>query len=410
LEVRSMGFSVGIVGKPSCGKTSFTNAACMTDFKVGSYPFTTIEANVGVAHVSTRCACTDFGVKDNPKNSICIDGVRLIPIKLIDVAGLVPGAHEGRGMGNKFLDDLRQADVLIHIVDASGSLDAEGQEVAAGSHNPVEDVKFLEDEITEWILGIVTKDWRRITGRVRAEGAKLDELLVEKLSGLKITRSQILKAIRNADLNAESADKWGDEDLRRFARTLQRVAKPIIIAANKIDRPTAHENYERLRETFPDLLVLPVSALAEKVLRDLDKRGIIRYVPGDEDFKILQPDKLSESELAQLEKLRTDILKRYGGTGVQRILNDAVFGFLKMITVYPVHDVNTLSDSEGNVLPDVFLVPEGTTAKEFAGYIHTDLMESFIHAIDARTKMRISDKHVLKDRDVIKIVSAKGSK
>jgi len=410
LEVHSMGFSVGIVGKPSCGKTSFTNAACMTDFKVGSYPFTTIEANVGVAHVRTRCACTDFGVKDNPKNSICIDGVRLIPIKLIDVAGLVPGAHEGRGMGNKFLDDLRQADVLIHIVDASGSLDAEGQEVAAGSHNPVEDVKFLEDEITEWILGIVTKDWRRITGRVRAEGAKLDELLVEKLSGLKITRSQILKAIRNADLNAESADKWSDEDLRRFARTLQYVAKPIIIAANKIDRPTAHENYERLRETFPDLLVLPVSALAEKVLRDLDKRGIIRYVPGDEDFKILQPDKLSESELAQLEKLRTDILKRYGGTGVQRILNDAVFGFLKMITVYPVHDVNTLSDSEGNVLPDVFLVPEGTTAKEFAGYIHTDLMESFIHAIDARTKMRISDKHVLKDRDVIKIVSAKGSK
>ena len=410
MEVRSMGFSVGIVGKPSCGKTSFTNAACMTDFKVGSYPFTTIEANVGVAHVRTRCACTDFGVKDNPKNSICIDGVRLIPIKLIDVAGLVPGAHKGRGMGNKFLDDLRQADVLIHIVDASGSLDAEGQEVAAGSHNPVEDVKFLEDEITEWILGIVTKDRRRITGRVRAEGAKLDELLVEKLSGLKITRSQILKAIRNADLNAESADKWSDEDLRRFARTLQRVAKPIIIAANKIDRPTAHENYERLRETFPDLLVLPVSALAEKVLRDLDKRGIIRYVPGDEDFKILQPDKLSESELAQLEKLRTDILKRYGGTGVQRILNDAVFGFLKMITVYPVHDVNTLSDSEGNVLPDVFLVPEGTTAKEFAGYIHTDLMESFIHAIDARTKMRISDKHVLKDRDVIKIVSAKGSK
>ena len=410
MEVRSMGFSVGIVGKPSCGKTSFTNAACMTDFKVGSYPFTTIEANVGVAHVRTRCACTDFGVKDNPKNSICIDGVRLIPIKLIDVAGLVPGAHKGRGMGNKFLDDLRQADVLIHIVDASGSLDAEGQEVAAGSYNPVEDVKFLEDEITEWILGIVTKDWRRITGRVRAEGAKLDELLVEKLSGLKITRSQILKAIRNADLSAESADKWSDEDLRRFARTLQRVAKPIIIAANKIDRPTAHENYERLRETFPDLLVLPVSALAEKVLRDLDKRGIIRYVPGDEDFKILQPDKLSESELAQLEKLRTDILKRYGGTGVQRILNDAVFGFLKMITVYPVHDVNTLSDSEGNVLPDVFLVPEGTTAKEFAGYIHTDLMESFIHAIDARTKMRISDKHVLKDRDVIKIVSAKGSK
>jgi ribosome-binding ATPase YchF (GTP1/OBG family) len=183
-----MGFSVGIVGKPSCGKTSFTNAACMTDFKVGSYPFTTIEANVGVTHVRTACACRDFDVQDNPQNSICIDGIRLVPIKLIDVAGLVPGAHEGRGMGNQFLDDLRQADVLIHIVDASGALDSEGQEVAAGTHDPAEDVRFLEDELIEWILGIVTKDWRRITGRVRAEGAKLEELLLEKLSGLNISR------------------------------------------------------------------------------------------------------------------------------------------------------------------------------------------------------------------------------
>ncbi len=405
-----MGFSIGIVGKPSCGKTSFTNAACMTEFKEGSYPFTTIEANVGVAHVRTQCVCTEFGVKDNPKNSICIDGIRLIPVKLIDVAGLVPGAHEGRGMGNQFLDDLRQADVLIHIVDASGSLDVEGQEVAAGSHDPIEDVKFLEDEIAEWILGILLKDWRRISGRVRAEGAKVDELLVDKLSGLKITRAQILRAIRDANLSQDSADKWSEEELRVLAHSIQRVAKPIIIAANKIDRPNAHENYERLKKAFPDLLVVPVSALAEKVLRDLDKRGIIRYVPGSDDFEILRRDQLKESEIAQLEKLRENILKRYGGTGVQQALNGAVFDFLKMITVYPVHDVNTLSDSEGNVLPDVYLVPEGTTAKEFAGYIHTDLMETFIHAIDARTKMRISDKHVLKDRDVIKIVSAKGAK
>ncbi|MCF2137237.1 MAG: redox-regulated ATPase YchF [Candidatus Thorarchaeota archaeon] len=405
-----MGFSVGIVGKPSCGKTSFTNAACMTDFKIGSYPFTTIEANVGVAHVRSQCACTDFGVKDNPKNSICIDGIRLIPIKLIDVAGLVPGAHKGRGMGNQFLDDLRQADVLIHIVDASGSLDAEGQEVPAGSYDPVEDVKFLEEEITEWILAIITSDWRRITGRVRAEGAKLDELLVEKLSGLKISRKHILKALREADLKPETSDKWSDEELKKFARALQRVAKPIIIAANKIDRPGAYENFERLRETFPDLLIVPVSALAEKVLKDLDKKGIIKYIPGSKDFEIIEREKLKSQELAQLEKLKEGILKKYGGTGVQRVLNDAVFGFLHMITVYPVHDANTLSDSDGNVLPDVYLVPEGTTAKEFAGVIHTDLMESFIHAIDARTKMRISDKHVLKDRDVIKIVSAKGSK
>ncbi len=404
----SSSFSVGIVGKPSCGKTSFTNAACMTEFKVGSYPFTTIEANMGVAHVRTDCACRDFGVKDNPQNSICIDGIRLVPVKLIDVAGLVPGAHSGRGMGNKFLDDLRQADVLIHIVDASGALDADGQEVAAGSYDPLKDVRFLEEELTEWMVGIVSKDWRRIAGRVRAEGAKLDELLLERLSGLKITRGQILKAIRDSGLKAEAADKWTDDEMRLFVKTLKRVAKPIIIAANKIDRPMAEENYRRMVEALPDSMIVPVSALAEKALRDLDRKGIIRYVPGDDDFTYVDKAKLKDAEVAQLEKIKQQILKKYGGTGVQEILNNAVFDVLRMITVYPVHDANTLSDANGNVLPDVYLVPEGTTAKEFAGYVHTELMESFIHAIDARTKMRISDKHVLQDRDVIRIVSAKG--
>jgi hypothetical protein len=405
-----MGFSVGVLGKPSCGKTSFTNAACMTDFKVGSYPFTTIDANVGVTHVRAKCACLDFDVEDNPQNSICIDGIRLIPVKLIDVAGLVPGAHEGRGMGNKFLDDLRQADVLIHIVDSSGTLDSEGQEVAAGTHDPVEDVRWLEQELTEWILGIIQKDWRRISGRVRAEGAKLDELLLEKLSGLRVERGHILKATRDSDLRAESADQWDESDLRRFSSNLQQIAKPIIIAANKIDRPTAEDNYKNLTEEFPDRLIVPVSALAEKALKDMDRKGIISYIPGGDDFEILDSSSLSSGETAQLERLRNDLLSKFGGTGVQEILNRAVFEYLNMITVYPVHDINSLSDSDGNVLPDVFLVPKGTTAKEFAGYVHSDLMDSFLHAIDARTKMRISEKHVLQDRDVIKIVSTKGSK
>ncbi|MBS3793631.1 MAG: redox-regulated ATPase YchF [Candidatus Thorarchaeota archaeon] len=403
-----MAFKIGIVGKPSCGKTSFTNAACMTSFKVGSYPFTTIEANVGVTHVRTKCACQDFEVEDNPQNSICIDGIRLIPIKLIDVAGLVPGAHEGKGMGNQFLDDLRQADVLIHIVDASGTLDEKGQEVAAGSYDPVDDVKFLETEITEWILKIIKDDWRKIVGRVRAEGAKLSELLLDKLSGLKIERVHLLKAIRESGLRAENVDQWSGEDMRQFVEELHGVAKPIIIAANKMDLPTADENYKRLKETYPDKLVVPVSALAEKVLKDLDKQDIIKYIPGDDDFDVLDSNKLAKGELNQLQKIKDRILKKYEGTGVQGILNKAVFDFLDYITVYPVQDVNSLTDSNGNVLPDAYLVPRGTTAKEFAGYIHSDLEDNFIHAVDARTKMRVSDNHILEDRDVIKVVSAGG--
>jgi ribosome-binding ATPase len=401
-------FKIGIVGKPSCGKTSFTNAACMTSFKVGSYPFTTIEANVGVTHVRTKCACQDFEVEDNPQNSICIDGIRLIPIKLIDVAGLVPGAHEGKGMGNQFLDDLRQADVLIHIVDASGTLDEKGQEVAAGSYDPVDDVKFLETEITEWILKIIKDDWRKIVGRVRAEGAKLSELLLDKLSGLKIERVHLLKAIRESGLKAENVDQWSGEDIHQFVEELHTIAKPIIIAANKMDLPTADENHKRLKETYPDKLVVPVSALAEKVLKDLDKQDIIKYIPGDDNFDVLDSDKLAKGELNQLQKIKDRILKKYDGTGVQGILNKAVFDFLDYITVYPVQDVNSLTDSDGNVLPDAYLVPRGTTAKEFAGYIHSDLEDNFIHAVDARTKMRVSDNHILEDRDVIKVVSAGG--
>jgi len=403
-----MAFKIGIVGKPSCGKTSFTNAACMTSFKVGSYPFTTIEANVGVTHVRTKCACQDFEVEDNPQNSICIDGTRLIPIKLIDVAGLVPGAHKGKGMGNQFLDDLRQADVLIHIVDASGTLDEKGQEVAAGIYDPVDDVNFLETEITEWILKIIEDDWRKIVGRVRAEGAKLSELLLDKLSGLKIERVHLLKAIRESGLKAENVDQWSGEDMHQFVEELHAIAKPIIIAANKMDLPTADENYKQLKETYPDKLVVPVSALAEKVLKNLDKQDIIKYIPGDDDFDVLDSDKLTKGELNQLQKIKDRILKKYDGTGVQGILNKAVFDFLDYITVYPVQDVNSLTDSNGNVLPDAYLVPRGTTAKEFAGYIHSDLEDNFIHAVDARTKMRVSDNHILEDRDVIKVVSAGG--
>ena len=245
------------------------------------------------------------------------------------------------------------------------------------------------------------------THSVRAEGVKLDEILLEKLSGLKVSRKHILKAFRESDLKAEAADKWTEEELRNFASTLWHIAKPLIISANKIDRPKAEENYERLKETFPDLLVVPVSALAEKVLKDLEKKSVIKYIPGNDDFEIKKADDLKDAEVEQLEKLREHILKKYGGTGVQNILNKAVFEYLNMITVYPVQASTSLTDGDGNVLPDVYLVPEGTTAKEFAGHIHTDLMESFIHAIDARTKMRISDKHVLKDRDVICVVSAK---
>src|SRR6056297_894349 len=124
---------VGIVGKPSSGKSTFLNAACLTDAKTANYPFTTIEPNMGTSHVRIECVCKEFGVDDNPKNSYCINQQRFVPVKLLDVAGLVPDAHKGKGMGNKFLSDLSRADALVHIVDISGSLSANGEDVEEGS-------------------------------------------------------------------------------------------------------------------------------------------------------------------------------------------------------------------------------------------------------------------------------------
>ena len=117
---------IGVVGKPNVGKSTFFNACSLGNAEVAAYPFTTIKPNRAVAAVRTRCVCRELGVEDNPRNSRCVGGERFVPIEVIDVAGLVPKAHEGRGLGNQFLDELRRASVLIHVVDTAGATDAEG--------------------------------------------------------------------------------------------------------------------------------------------------------------------------------------------------------------------------------------------------------------------------------------------
>ena len=153
---------VGIVGKPNAGKSTFFSAATLTVVPIANYPFTTIRPNRGISYLRTKCVCKDLGVEDQPRNSRCVDGERFIPVELIDCPGLVPGASTGKGLGNQFLDDLRKADALIHVVDASGSTDSEGKPVAAGSHDPLEDVGFLESELEAWMYQILAKDWDKI--------------------------------------------------------------------------------------------------------------------------------------------------------------------------------------------------------------------------------------------------------
>jgi ribosome-binding ATPase YchF (GTP1/OBG family) len=403
--IKSIIMLIGLVGKPSSGKTSFLNAACMTTAKVGNYPFTTIEPNPGTAYVSVNCPCKELGVTDNPKNSVCVNGKRLIPINLLDVAGLVPGAWEGKGLGNKFLDDLRRADALINIVDAAGTTDAEGQNVKPGSWDPLKDIEFLDYEIMMWFSEIVKRDWRKFTRRLETEKIPFVETMVDRLSGLGIIRTHILYAVKKSNLNADKPSSWSDEDIQSFVKELLSVAKPMLIVANKMDLEQAKENIKRMKQQL-QREVVPTCTLGEYWLRRYAEKNVIDYQPGSNNFTILQQDKFSEKELQVLNNLKK-LLADFGSLGVQQALNSTVFEMLDMIPVYPVHDIQTYSDQDGRVLPDVFLVNRGITLRKFAGKIHTDFEKYFIHGIDARTKRRLGENYELKEGDIVKIVSAK---
>jgi ribosome-binding ATPase YchF (GTP1/OBG family) len=396
---------LGIVGKPNTGKSTFFSAATLAPAEIANYPFTTIKPNRGIGYVRTPCVHEEFKVTDNPGNSLCLNGIRLIPIDFIDVAGLVPGAWEGRGLGNQFLDELRKADALIHVVDASGGTDCEGKLCKLGENDPLEDVKFLEHEITMWMTSILKKDWAKIARTAETESKEIGGMLEDRLSGLGIKRVHLLEAIRKAGLSADKPASWSDDDFLRFVDMLRQVSKPILIVANKMDLPTSAANLERLKKA--NRMVIPACSEAELALRRAAEKKLIDYRPGDCNFKIVAPEKLNESQVKALETIRQKILLEFGSTGVQDAVNTAYLKLLSMITVYPVEDVEHLSDHTGRILPDAYLVPYGTTARQLAYIIHTELGEGFIYAVEAHEKKRIGEDYVLKDRDVVSIVSAR---
>jgi ribosome-binding ATPase YchF (GTP1/OBG family) len=396
---------LGIVGKPNTGKSTFFCASTLAPAEIANYPFTTIKPNRGIGYVRTPCVHDEFGVQDTPVNSLCMNGVRLVPVEFIDCAGLVPGAWEGRGLGNQFLDEIRKADALVHIIDASGGTDCEGRLCKPGEHDPLEDVKFLEHEITMWMANILKKDWPKIARTAEAESKDIFSMLEERLSGLSIRRSHILEAARRTGLNVDKPASWSDEDFLKFVDMVRQIAKPMLIAANKMDVPGAEENLERLRKL--NHVVIPCCAEAELALRRANEKQLIDYRPGDCNFKINDPSRMNETQIKALETIREKILLRTGSTGVQEAVNTAFFKLLSMITVYPVEDIERLADHNGRVLPDAYLVPYGTTARQFAYIIHTEIGEAFIYAVEAREKKRLGEDHILKDRDVVSIVSAK---
>lgn len=393
----------GVVGKPNVGKSTFFAAATLQNVQIANYPFTTIKANRGAAYIRAPCPHVAFGKPCNPVNSACDNGTRLIPVELIDVAGLVKGAHAGKGQGNQFLDDLRQAAVLIHVVDAAGATDADGNMAPVGSHDPKEDLEFLEDEINRWLAAVIAKGWERTHRLVELEGKKIEEAIHEKVTGLGFSRFQTIAALRECALPPKPS-LWKDPEFSKLARSLQRLGKPIIVAANKCDL-IGKDTIEYIKEVA-GTDVFPVAAEMELALRRADKAGVIKYPLGGGDFTIAQPGKLTPPQVKGLEKIR-DFLKAWGTTGVQRILEHAVFERLKLIPVYPVEDETKWTDKDGHVLPHAHLIPEGSTARDLAYKVHTDLGQNFIRGIDAKSRRVVGADHKLAAGDVIKIVASK---
>lgn len=390
---------IGLLGKANVGKSTFFSAATEATVSVGNYPFTTIEPNVGITHVRTKCACRHFGISH--ENPLCIDGTRLVPVKLIDVAGLVPGAHEGKGLGNKFLDDARQAEVLIHVVDIAGTTDIQGQPVQPGTHNPLEDIEFVEAEFDQWFKQILQREWEKLVREVSQKTTTLLEGIASRFSGLGVKEFDAADVLKESGLGAKKPAEWTDSDLLLFVQRLRKKIKPIIVAANKADLCKDLSIVEAIKKTHP---VVICSAESELLLRKAAKAGLVRYVPGDPTFEIINPSSLNSQQKNALELVKA-VLEKIKSTGIQQALNYAVFDVLKFITVYPVEDETKLSNKDGTVLPDARLLPSGSTTKDLATTIHADLAKGFLHAIDVKTKQRIGADHILQDGDVIKIVS-----
>jgi len=391
---------IGLVGAPNSGKSTFFNAATLQNVETGNRPFVTIKPSQGTGYVKVKCPCNELGQTCNPRQGYCKQGWRFVPLILWDVAGLVPNAWQGKGLGNQFMNDIMQSKALIHVLDVSGSTNTEGEIVGEGSFDPCETVRFLEKEIVYWIKSILDKDWKETQRRVSAGSAF--EALAVPLSGLGVSEEDV-KAVLNRGNFEEKPQHWNDDTLMHFAEEIRKTSKPMIIAANKADLKSGEENLKILREEFPNETIVPVSAEAELALRKADEHGLIEYTPGSADFKELKPLEGKQGEA--LNYIRENVLKKYGSTGVQEMINKTAFDLLDLIVVFPVQDAHKWMSAKGNVLPDAHLLKRGSNALDLAFKIHTDIGNAFLAAMNCKNQQKIGKDHELEHLDVVRIMT-----
>jgi len=400
-----MPIKIGLIGKTNTGKTTFFNAATLSSSEISTYPFTTKKAETATAHAITLCVHSEFNVKDNPNNSKCEDGWRYIPIELIDLPGLIKDAWKGKGLGNQFLSIAAQSDALLHIVDVSGSVDSSGKVTEIGSGDPISDFADIEEELIMWYHKILEGNRDKISKLIEGKSDKVDAL-TDLFRGVGVKKEHVKDALKATNLEDKNFDEFDSQDTKKFATFLRNISKPTLIVANKIDIEAGDKTFDRLRERYNDMIVVPASADSELSLRRAEQKGLIKYSPGSEKFEIIKPEDLNEKQKNALEFIKKGIMGEYMRTGVQFAINIAVFKLLKMNSVYPVANEENLSDKKGRVLPDLILMKDGSTVTDLAKEIHTDLQKGLLYGKDLRYKLRLPVTYQLRDRDVISLVSA----
>lgn len=395
---------IGIVGGPNRGKSTLFKACTLANVLIANYPFATIEPNKGFGFVRVPDAAKEFGKTANPRTGYVQDGFRFVPVELLDVAGLVPGAHEGKGRGMDFLDDLNMADALIQVIDVSGSVTIEGEPAKAGTTDPAEDIRFLEVELDHWYMRILKSGWERFARQVQQTHEEVPRAVAKQLSGVKVTEDIVKEAMKTLGLSMVITE-WNDEQIYSFARYCRKKTKPMLVAANKIDKPGALENLARLQKEFPDTTIIGCSAEVELALKEAAKHKLIHYVSGDSTFTIENPSAVTPQQ-EKAFAFMNEFLAAHKTTGVQQLLDAIVFDVLKYMAIHP-GGVSKLEDSEGRCLPDCFLMPPGSTTLDFAFRLHTDFGNKFIRAVDVRTKLPRGKDYPLKQLDIYEIVAGR---